>query len=115
MKSPITTHVLDLSQGKPASGITATLEHRTTPGTWKELSRSKTNADGRIANFLPDNFPIGKGVYRLTLFTEEYYRSASIETFYPFVVITFEVKDPAQHYHVPLLISPFGYSTYRGS
>ena len=115
MKSPITTHVLDTALGSPASGVTATLEYRTTPGTWKELSRSKTGADGRIANFLPENYPLERGMYRLTFFTEEYFRSSSRESFFPFVLVTFEVKDAGAHYHVPLLISPFGYSTYRGS
>ncbi|HTR80158.1 MAG TPA: hydroxyisourate hydrolase [Bacteroidota bacterium] len=115
MKSPITTHVLDTMHGMPASGITTTLEYRTTPGTWKELSRSKTGSDGRIMNFLPENFTLDKGVYRLTFFTDEYFRMAGSESFFPFITITFEVKDIAAHYHIPLLLSPFGYSTYRGS
>jgi len=101
--------------GRPGSGITTTLEFRTAPGTWKELSRSKTGADGRIMNFLPEGFRIEPGVYRLTFFTEEYFRLGGIESFFPFVSILFQVKDFGAHYDVPLLISPFGYSTYRGS
>ncbi len=115
MKSPITTHVLDVTLGIPASGVTTTLEYRAAPGTWKELSRSKTGSDGRITNFLPEQFAVEKGVYRLTFFTEEYFRSSATETFFPFVVVTFEIRDVAAHYHVPLLLSPYGYSTYRGS
>ena len=115
MKSPITTHVLDTSRGKPAEGITTVLEFRKEPGVWKELSRSKTNSDGRIANFLPENFALEAGAYRLTFFTDAYFRGLGVESFYPLVTVTFEIKDTAGHYHVPLLLSPHGYSTYRGS
>ena len=115
MSSPITTHVLDTMHGRPGSGITTTLEYRTAPGTWKELSRSKTGADGRITNFLPEGFGIEAGTYRLTFFTEEYFRLSGLESFFPFVTILFQVKETEAHYHVPLLLSPYGYSTYRGA
>ncbi len=115
MNSPITTHVLDTARGKPAEGITTVLEMRSSPGVWKELSRSKTNSEGRITNFLPENFKVEPGVYRLTFSTQEYFRVLGVESFYPFVTVTFEVKDAAAHFHVPLLLSPYSYSTYRGS
>jgi 5-hydroxyisourate hydrolase len=115
MDSPITTHVLDIMHGRAGSGISTTLEFRTEPGTWKELSRSKTGADGRISNFLPAGYRLEPGVYRLTFFTEEYFRLGGLESFFPFVTILFHVKDVEAHYHVPLLLSPYGYSTYRGS
>ena len=115
MKSPITTHVLDITRGKPAEGITTVLEFKKEPGAWKELSRSKTNSEGRITNFFPENFAIDAGVYRLTFFTDAYFRGLGVESFYPLVTVTFEVKDTAAHYHVPLLLSPHGYSTYRGT
>lgn len=115
MKSSITTHVLDTMRGRPAEGITIVLESRSESEAWKEMSRSKTNADGRIENLLPPNFKIPLGVYRLTFLTAEYFRTLKIESFYPFVTVTFEIRDTALHYHVPLLLSPHGYSTYRGS
>ena len=115
MKSPITTHVLDTMRGKPAEGITIVLESRSESEAWKEMSRSKTNADGRVENLLPSNFKITPGIYRLTFLTAEYFRTLKVESFYPFVTITFEVKDAGSHYHVPLLCTAWSYSTYRGS
>ena len=116
MPSPITTHVLDTSRGCPASGGVVTLEmqNSSTAG-WKKLAIGTTNADGRIADLLPEEFKLQKGEYRLTFETGQYFRALGIQSFYPQVSVIFEVQDASQHFHVPLLLSPFGYSTYRGS
>jgi 5-hydroxyisourate hydrolase len=109
--------VLDTARGKPAAGIPVRLEMQT-PGRdgepWKELGQGVTDADGRLKTLLPDG-TINEGIYRLTFETALYYRAQNEMTFYPEVKITFFVADGTQHYHVPLLLSPFGYSTYRGS
>ncbi len=115
MKSPITTHVLDTSQGRPASGIAVQLSRRDANGTWQELASGKTNEDGRLMNMLPTNFQLAAGVYQMRFEIESYFRQQAVASFYPFVCIVFEITHPEQHHHVPLLLSPFGYSTYRGS
>ena len=112
--SAITTHVLDVSRGRPAEGIIAVLEFRTHEG-WKELARGSTNADGRIPDLLPKEKSIDPGLYRLTFELRSYVERSQTTGFYPYVPIVFEVKDSTQHYHIPLLLSPFGYTTYRGS
>ena len=112
--SPITTHVLDTSQGRPAQGLSVRLEVRSTNGRFKTLARGVTDASGRVADLLPDGH-LKRGVYRLTFDTGSYFRAVKAAGFYPGVSVLFEVRDPAQHYHVPLLLSPYGYSTYRGS
>jgi 5-hydroxyisourate hydrolase len=84
-------------------------------GEWQTLAEATTNADGRASNLLSDPAALAKGVYRLTFDTSAYFHSIGVNSFYPYVTVVFEIQDPAQHYHVPLLLSPFGYSTYRGS
>ena len=113
-RSPITTHVLDTARGRPAEGISARLEIEA-PGGWTELSNRTTDSDGRVENFLAPDYPLKPGVYRVTFETGPYLTSCHKEGFYPEVTISFAVKASDQHYHVPLLLSPFGYSTYRGS
>ena len=113
-RSPITTHVLDVSRGKPAAGIKVVLEAQNNGG-WKELATGTTDADGRVGNLLPEGSKLEPGVYKLTFDTHSYQSSTKQEGFYPYVPIIFEVRDGTQHYHVPLLLSPYGYSTYRGS
>ena len=108
--SGITTHVLDTSRGRPAAGVGVRLEHG-----GAELAHGRTDADGRLRDLLPDGMPLQPGVYRLVFDTGAYFREAGVEAFYPHVSIDFEIRDAAQHYHVPLLLNPFGYSTYRGS
>ena len=110
-RSPITTHVLDLARGKPAGGLAVSL-HSRERGSWKELGRSKTDADGRVEDLLDPGAKLQAGAYRLVFETEAYFQGAG---FYPSITIEFQLADPAQHYHVPLLLSPYGYSTYRGS
>ncbi len=111
--SPITTHVLDTARGRPAAGVPVLLELRSGSETWTERGRGTTDADGRIKDLVAG--PLVPGVYRLTFDTAAYFRAQKLEAFYPYVAIVFEVRDPASHHHVPLLLSPFGYSTYRGS
>lgn len=111
--SPITTHVLDTSRGRPAAGIPVTLESRSN-GEWKQIGRRRTDADGRVKDLLPAG-QLDKGLYRLAFETAVYFRARKAKAFYPVIMVLFEVTDPKRHYHVPLLLSPFGYSTYRGS
>jgi 5-hydroxyisourate hydrolase len=112
--SAITTHILDLASGRPASGVSVKLESEN-GGTWKELGKSSTDSDGRVRDLLPSGEAIRPGAYRLTFETGAYWRAQGIESFYPFVSVTFVVSEGRSHYHVPLLVSPWGYSTYRGS
>jgi 5-hydroxyisourate hydrolase len=113
--SPITTHVLDLSLGRPAAGVPVALELRTEAPGWVLLGRGETDADGRLRSLLPEGAALEPGVYRLTFDTATYFRNLEVEGFYPEVQVQFMIREPKQHHHVPLLLSPFGYSTYRGS
>lgn len=108
----ITTHVLDTARGKPAAGVLVTLEIREGPD-WRPIGTGATDADGRLRTLTPG--AIDAGVYRISFDTGAYFARAGAEGFYPEVRIAFEVRDAAAHFHVPLLLSPFGYSTYRGS
>jgi 5-hydroxyisourate hydrolase len=112
--SAITTHILDTSRGRPAGGVRVVLEVQAGEG-WQLLGQGRTDADGRLKNLLPADFDLRAGVYRLTFRTSDYFAAERIESFYPEVALSFIVNDAAAHYHVPLLLSPFGYSTYRGS
>lgn len=113
----ISTHVLDAAAGRPAAGLGLTLSHRAGAGAgggageagggWRELARRVTGEDGRAAGLESP----GAGYYRIVFDTGSY----QPDGFYPEVVVVFRVTDPAGHYHVPLLLSPFSYSTYRGS
>jgi 5-hydroxyisourate hydrolase len=111
--SQITTHVLDTTRGKPAAGVTITMYEKVGLE-WVEIAEGITNTDGRIGNLLSDDDPLPLGVYKLHFATEAYFKVLGIESFYPCVEITFEIST-TEHYHVPLLLNPFGYSTYRGS
>jgi hydroxyisourate hydrolase len=111
--SHITTHILDTSLGKPAAGVNVVVESQE-PGGWQLVSRGTTDNNGRISNLIPDERKLNPGVYRLTFDTKSYFFSINTKTFYPTVYIEFEITDDS-HYHVPLLLNGFGYSTYRGS
>jgi 5-hydroxyisourate hydrolase len=115
--SGITTHVLDTSRGRPAAGIPVLLEQDVpgTAGAWKEIGRGITDADGRVKALLAAGVVLSAGIHRLTFGTGAYFAAQDVTAFYPEVRIVFTVSDPLQHHHVPLLLSPFGYSTYRGS
>ena len=107
----ISTHVLDTSLGRPAAGIAVALERRGDGGEWDALGTATTDADGRARELLGDAAP-APGEYRLTFATRAYFGERP--SFYPEVSVTFTIEQ-AEHHHVPLLLSPFGYSTYRGS
>ncbi|MBC7543583.1 MAG: hydroxyisourate hydrolase [Candidatus Sericytochromatia bacterium] len=113
--SPITTHVLDTSSGRPAAGVPISLAKLGSDGTWQELANGITDDDGRIKDLLPSDHPLATGIYRMTFATETYFASQAVKGFYPMVPVIFDLQSPATHYHIPLLLSPFGYSTYRGS
>lgn len=110
----ISTHVLDTSVGSPAVGVRVLLE-QWTRDTWKSLGAASTDADGRVMELLGAGTPLVRGVYRLHFGTGTYFAARKVKAFYPSVTVEFEVTDASQHHHVPLLLSPFGYSTYRGS
>lgn len=110
----LSSHILDINTGKPASGVTIKLYKQTPENEWKYLSQSITDSNGRVKNFLPENNGSNKGVYKLCFLVEPYFRGQGIESFYPFIDVVFEIKD-SNHYHVPIVLSPYGYSTYRGN
>jgi 5-hydroxyisourate hydrolase len=110
----ITTHVLDLGRGTPGVGISVVLEVRQ-QSEWAPVGRGTTDANGRVTT-LTAGRPLAPGTYRLTFDIASYQRDRGVTTpFFPDATITFNVGNPGEHYHVPLLLSPFGYSTYRGS
>lgn len=113
--SAITTHVLDTSLGRPAAGLSVVLERLAGGEGATEPARGSTDDDGRLRDLLPEGERPEPGVYRLTFHTGAYFGERSVRGFYPEVSILFEVRDPDEHHHVPLLLSPYGYSTYRGS
>lgn len=110
----ISTHVLDTSIGRPAAGVPVALELLDGQGRWRTLGSGATDPDGRARN-LGSEHGLGPGRYRLRFESGGYFREKGAPTFYPFVEVTFVIESTSGHYHVPLLISPFGYSTYRGS
>jgi 5-hydroxyisourate hydrolase len=111
----ITTHVLDTARGRPAAGVPVTLEYRGDDGAWQPVGRGTTDDDGRLRTLVPAGTPLREGVYRITFDTGSYFRALGIAGFYPEAAIVFHVRSAGEHYHVPLLLSPYGYSTYRGS
>ena len=112
--STISTHVLDTALGRPAAGIPVTLE-RVSKGAARVIGRGATDADGRVRELLLDGETLVPGDYRLRFETAEYLSAAGRDAFYPHVTVDFRVWEEGAHYHVPLLLSPYGYSTYRGS
>jgi len=111
--SQITSHILDITRGKPASNVPVTLFVQ--DGQWRKLSGGVTNSDGRVADLLADDVVLPAGIYRLHFVTSSYFAANSEAGFYPYVDIVFEIDGTGTHYHVPLLLSAYGYSTYRGS
>ena len=111
--SPLTTHILDTRLGRPAGGVAVQLE-KLVADDWQLVASGVTNDDGRIGQLLaPDGLSAGR--HRMTFETRAYFDKQQIDYFYPRVTVEFEITGADQHYHVPLLLSPFGYSTYRGS
>ena len=111
--SAITTHVLDTARGTPAAGVPVRLERLSRAGP-EEIGRASTDADGRVRDLGPER--LQPGTYRLVFDTAGYFaRLGQRDSFFPEVTVTFSANGEATHYHVPLLLSPFGYATYRGS
>jgi 5-hydroxyisourate hydrolase len=111
----ISTHVLDLARGKPAKDVPVRLERRETSGNWLVLTSARTDNDGRCAQLLPDEKVFTPGFYRLAFDTATYFAAGKGDALYPVVEITFQVRDGESRFHIPLLLSPNGYTTYRGS
>ena len=111
--SQITTHILDTTKGKPAADVTIIL-YRGENDTWEEITRGITNSDGRVADLLTKDAVLQYGIYKMRFETKDYFDKDGMVTFYPYVEIIFDVTTK-EHYHIPLLVNPFGYSTYRGS
>ncbi|MBK8552641.1 MAG: hydroxyisourate hydrolase [Ignavibacteria bacterium] len=111
--SRITTHVLDTSSGRPASGISIQLFLKNDDG-WKLTGEGMTDENGRISDMLKTGEILEPGIYKMKFETELYFKEKDIKSFYPYVEIIFNI-DSEEHYHIPLLLSPYGYSTYRGS
>lgn len=109
----ITTHVLDTSLGRPGAAIAVELE-RVDGTTWSLVGGGITDSDGRLRTLTPEG-PVQPGTYRIRFQTGAYFEALQIQGFFPIVEIQFVVVDGGQHYHVPLLLSPYGFSTYRGS
>ena len=113
MKS-ISTHVLDISRGRPAEGVPVTLEKKNAAGGYASVNSGRTDADGRVKGLVGEG-DLTEGTYRITFDTGAYFAALQVEAFYPEASIVFVIRDAAAHYHVPLLLSAYGYSTYRGS
>lgn len=120
--SRITTHILDTTKGKPAQCVTIVLyggENDTGlknegEQEWTELARAITNSDGRISDLVNEDDLLHYGIYKIRFETKDYFDKDHVKTFYPYVEIIFQIE-PDQHYHIPLLLNPYGYSTYRGT
>jgi 5-hydroxyisourate hydrolase len=110
----ISTHILDTAAGRPATGVPATLALMT-GGEWTTLNAVATDADGRCKYLLPEGRTLQPGVYRVHFATASYYAAQGVKGLYPYVEIVFEIADAGQHYHIPLLLTANGYTTYRGS
>jgi 5-hydroxyisourate hydrolase len=111
----ITTHVLDTSLGRPAAGVPVVLERSEGESGWSALGHGDTDADGRLRTLLAAGAKLSAGRYRLVFDTRTYFESRNVRSFYPSVLVTFDVTAGDEHVHVPLLLSPYGYTTYRGS
>ncbi|KAJ2000946.1 hypothetical protein GGI04_003941 [Coemansia thaxteri] len=118
--SPITSHVLDAARGSPAQGVPVTISYAPTSsaaliGQSTVIARGNTNADGRCSSLLEPTHVLEPGVYTVRFDTKTYYALHGEKSFYPFVDVSFEIDQPAPHYHIPLNLAPFSYTTYRGS
>ncbi|MDB5096592.1 MAG: transthyretin family protein [Cyanobacteria bacterium RYN_339] len=111
----ISTHILDTARGVPAAGVPLKLEREAADGSFGPFAQGVTDADGRVKDLLPKGEGLAAGVYRMSFDTSAYFALTQQEGFYPLVQVQFTVRTSDQHYHVPLLLSPFGFSTYRGS
>lgn len=113
-ENPLSVHVLNLQDGLPSPDVNVTLEKHD-GNLWKMLNKATTNQQGRIPGLYPQDGPLEKGTYRVTFKTGEWFKAHKISSFFPEVPVIFEVDATLPHYHIPLLISPYGFSTYRGN
>jgi 5-hydroxyisourate hydrolase len=113
--SRISTHILDTARGKPAVGVPVRLDQQDSAGQWSTISSAETDQDGRWGQLVTDRAALAESVYRLTFDTASYFAASKQEGLYPAVEITFRVRSGESHYHIPLLLSANGYTTYRGS
>ena len=113
-RNPISVHVLNTQTGKPSAGVKVDLEQQQ-GGKWVRLASKNTDTDGRIGAFWPDGKAFTTGEYRVTFHTGDYFHGQQKETFFPDVPVNFQVANTQEHYHIPLLLSQYGFSTYRGS
>ena len=111
----ISTHILDIARGVPASDVPVKLEREEKSGDWRLLASARTDRDGRCADLLNEDATLAAGVYRLTFDTASYYAAQKVAGLYPVIHITFAVRDGESHFHIPLLLAQNGYTTYRGS
>ncbi|EIQ8431212.1 hydroxyisourate hydrolase, partial [Campylobacter coli] len=113
----LSTHILDINSGQPASNVKVELYNLDQNRQWVKISEKFTKKNGRIADFLPYEKTENRsfGVYKLKFYTKDYYISHKVDSFYPFVEVSFELLKDQKQYHIPITLSPFGYSTYRGS
>jgi 5-hydroxyisourate hydrolase len=111
----ISTHILDLVYGKPASGMPVRLEKQNSGGDWRLLTSAHSDQNGRCTQLLPEGEDLSAGVYRLIFDTGSYFARQKVDALYPVVEVTFQAREGESHFHIPLLLSPNGYSTYRGS
>jgi 5-hydroxyisourate hydrolase len=111
----ISTHILDIVQGKPASDVPVRLEMKLMAGDWRLLNSARSDLNGRCPQLLPEGEDLSAAVYRLIFDTGSYYASQRVDALYPIVEVTFQARDGESHFHIPLLLSPNGYTTYRGS
>ena len=111
----ISTHVLDIAQGRPAEDVPVRFERQEGPGGWRLLASSRTDRDGRCAQLLPEGEALTPGIYRLGFDTATYFGACKLDGMYPLVEVTFHVRGGEDRFHIPLLLSPNGYTTYRGS
>ena len=112
--STISTHILDTARGMPARGVRITLQRTTAEHKWVDIAMGSTNADGRVPDLLPTDMNLAEGIYRIRFDVSAYFSEHKTKSFYPYIEVVFELAADG-HYHVPLLLSPWGFSTYRGS
>ncbi|MGO2287819.1 hydroxyisourate hydrolase [Pseudomonas lundensis] len=112
--NPLSVHVLNLENGLPSPGVNVTLEQHVGEN-WQPLAQGVTNEQGRISELFPAKKAMAIGEYRVVFKTGDYFKKAGRDTFFPEIPVIFDVKNVDQHYHIPLLLSPYGFSTYRGS
>jgi 5-hydroxyisourate hydrolase len=113
--SRISTHVLDTARGAPAKDLSVHLERHESSGEWRIVGSGRTDQDGRCNELVPESEKLSPGVYRLAFDTASYFAAQGAHGLYPIVQVTFSVRDGETRFHIPLLLSPHGYTTYRGS